>query len=296
MLDALASQDADVSLYLHAELLPNIRQITLYVSLPGSPGFDGIRPEIQLSESRRAVTVSLPEPLDHVAETIKLPARVSDATRGSLKVNATAAKASRAGHPTNSSHDYSFRMQIDPSDEALRPKDEITDNCVPWTAADMSPSTRIRCRGCGTVFLQESGSRHESGQGYHRTQGWIWKDLPSGNWAEMMDFWHCHKPDPHEHDPKSEVAAALKIEEQTAQTKGYGASSRVEAIPGTVLIDVGTFLLPETDCVGLKRVRTLPCIACYCRDFPHKLSALLRMGNSEGGHFIPMLWPSILLP
>jgi hypothetical protein len=84
--------------------------------------------------------------------------------------------------------------------------------------------------------------------------GWLWKDLPSGNWAEMMDFWHCHKPDPHEDDPQSEATAALKLEDQTAQTKGYGASSRVEAIGRTVLIDVATFLLSEEDCVSLKKV------------------------------------------
>lgn len=23
----------------------------------------------------------------------------------------------------------------------------------------------------------------------------IWKDMPSEHWAELMDFWHCHKPD-----------------------------------------------------------------------------------------------------
>lgn len=269
MSDASTLQDTDVSLYLHAELLPNIRQITLYVSLPESPALDGIQPEIRLSESRKAVTVSLPDPFDHVAETIKLPARVSDATRRSLKINATTAKAPGAAHSTNTSHDYTFRMQIDPSDEALLPRDEITDGYVPWTAADMSLSTRIRCRGCGNAFLTESKFGHEDEQISHEIkQGWAWKDLPSGNWAEMMDFWHCHKPDPHEHDPQAEAAAALRIEERTAQTKGYGASSRVEAIPGTVLIDVATFLLAESDCVCLKKVRTLPCITLLRHPFP----------------------------
>jgi hypothetical protein len=250
---ASSPQDADVSLYLHAELLPNIRQITLYVSLPQIPALEGnTQPEIQLSESCKSVTVSLPEPFDHVAETIKLPARVTDATRLTLNVGKAT---SSPGKPTGSSHDYSVRMHIDPSDPVLAPRDELIDDHVPWTAADMSPSTRIRCRGCGTPFLNEPHPEHPAEENdQSRLRGWLWKDLPSGNWAEMMDFWHCHKPDPHEDNPKSEAVAAIKLEEETAQTKGYGASSRVEAIPGTVLIDVATFLLSEADCVNLKKV------------------------------------------
>ncbi|KAJ5652385.1 hypothetical protein N7507_009811 [Penicillium longicatenatum] len=263
--------DGDVSLYLHAELLPNIRQITLYISIPRKPALHAIRPQIQLSESRKAVTVSLPEPLHNVTETIKLPARVSDASRRILNTNIAPTK-----QPTDASYDYSFRMQIDPTDPTLMLKDELTDDHVPWTAADMSTSTRIRCRTCGTHFLDASGPPNLSIEGQNHTAGWTWKDLPSGNWAEMMDFWHCHKPDPHEDDPKSEANAALKIEEQNAQIKGYGAGSRVEAIPGNVLIDVATFLLAESDCVGLKKgneeeaksnptpaqQRTLDCVSC----------------------------------
>lgn len=257
MSEPTVSRNADVSVHLHAELLPNIRQIALYVSLRESASLDGNQPEIQLTESRKAVTVSLPAPFDYVAETLKLPARASDATPRSLKINATPAKDLGTGQATNPSHEYSFRMQIDPSDEALLSRDELMDDYVPWTAADMLPSTRIRCRECGNALMKEANPCRDYEQGSQDLErGWTWKDLPSGNWAEMMDFWHCHKPDPHEHDPKAEAAAALKLEDQTAQTKGYGASSRVEAIPGTVLIDVATFLLAESDCVGLRKVCT----------------------------------------
>lgn len=246
-MSSLPAPDADVSLYLHAELLPNIRQITLYVSIPQSSALDGVRPEIQLSESRKAVTLTLTEPYSHVTETIKLPARVSDASRWSLNTNA-------APSTTSLSRDYSFRMQIDADDEALAPQDGLVDGYVPWTAADMSLSTRIRCRACGMPFLKASSSDKTREKDANDTTGWIWKDLPSGNWAEMMDFWHCHKPDPHEDDPEAEASAALRIEEANAQVKGYGASSRVEATPGVVLIDVATFLIAESDCVGLKKV------------------------------------------
>ncbi|KAJ5780681.1 hypothetical protein N7457_005841 [Penicillium paradoxum] len=244
-------QDFDVPLYLHAEFLPNIRQITLYVSLPGTAALQGIRPEVQLSESRKAVTVSLPKPFENVTETIKLPARVNEASRRALKSSAPAAK-SDSHSAESASYDFSFRMQIDPEDEVLAPQDELIDDFVPWTAEEMSSSTRIRCRGCGNVFLDPSiPDSHE--QPDKDFAGWVWKDLPSGNWAEMMDFWHCHKPDPHEDHDKDEKDSALKIEDQTAQTKGYGAESHVVAISGTVLVDVATFLLAEGDCTGLRK-------------------------------------------
>lgn len=249
------TQDANVSLRLHAELLPNIRQITLYASLPRIPELEGIRPAIQLSDSRKDATVSLPPPFSHVFETIKLPAHVSDAYRRLVNARTGAAVTPVSTQSTDTSQDYSFRMQVDSSDEALLlPRDDLIDDYVPWTAADMSLSTRLCCQRCGNMFLKDKMSSSETGEDVGQPEGWIWKDLPSGNWAEMMDFWHCHKPDPHEDDQDGTKNTALRKEDQNAQLKGYGAASRVVAIPGTVLIDAATFLLVESDCVGLKKV------------------------------------------
>ncbi|KAJ5472664.1 hypothetical protein N7530_006665 [Penicillium desertorum] len=248
-------QDADVPLYLHAEFLPNIRQITLYVSLPGTANFDGFRPDVQLSESRKSVTVTLSNPFEYVTETIKLPARVSEASRRALKTTSGTASKSEPNGTGDPSYDFSFRMQVDPDEEALASRDELIDEYAPWTAEEMSPSTRIRCRQCEHAFLNSSLKSESVDQktGESRIPGWIWKDLPSGNWAEMMDFWHCHKPDPHEGHEKDEKDSALEKEDQTAQTKGYGADSHVVAVSGTVFVDVATFLVAETDCTGLKK-------------------------------------------
>ncbi|KAI2786620.1 hypothetical protein POX_g09008 [Penicillium oxalicum] len=247
-----APRDADVVLHLHAELLPNIRQVTLYVTLPRLPALEGVQPQIQLSESCKSVTVSLPEPWNHVSETLKLPARVASATR--QNTNLRMSTPSTPAQPADSGLEYSLRMMIHPSDVATATPDVVSDEYVPWTAADMTPLTRMRCRGCGTPFMKDGGSEESvNGELPSVRSEWLWKDLPSGNWAEMMDFWHCHKPDPHEHDPKSEADAALKLEGETAQMKGFGAASRVEAIPGTVLIDVASFLLSEADCTNLNR-------------------------------------------
>lgn len=249
------TQDENVSLRLHAELLPNIRQITLYASLPRIPELEGFRPVIQLSDLRKEATISLPPPFDHVSEPIKLPARVSDAYRRLVNARSGAAVTPVSTQSTDTSQDYSFRMQVDSSDEALLlSRDELIDDYVPWTAADMSLSTRICCQRCGNMFLKTKTSSSETGEDVGQPKGWIWKDLPSGNWAEMMDFWHCHKPDPHEDNQDGTKNTALRIEDQTAQLKGYGAASRVVAISGTVLIDAATFLLVESDCMGLVKV------------------------------------------
>lgn len=293
---APTSPDADFTLYLHAELLPNIRQITLYVSLPRSSAFDGVQPQLELSESRKSVIVSLTEPFHHVAETIKLPARVGDAARRILKPNAGPLSASK---PTVNNHDYSFRMPIDADDESLAPRDELIDEYVPWTAADMSSATRIRCRACGTALLKNPTRDSAPRDGDRAvSNGWTWKDLPSGNWAEMMDFWHCHKPDPHEHNPDTETNAALRVEEANAQVKGYGASSQVEATPGSVFIDVATFLLAEPDCAGLRKVwipHPMFLILFFAIVFGLNMS-LSSSGNLEGDHFFSMEWFPILLP
>lgn len=293
-------QDVDVPLYLHAEFLPNIRQITLYVSLPGTENFNGIRPDIQLSESRKAVTVSLSKPFEYVTETIKLPARVNDASRRVLKTKPLPTPKSDPNGTGDPSYDFSFRMQVDPDEEALAPRDELIDEFAPWTAEEMSASTRIRCRECEHVFLDSSliSKSVDQGTGQNITPGWIWKDLPSGNWAEMMDFWHCHKPDPHEGHEKEEKDSAREIEEQTAQTKGYGADSHVVAISGTVFVDVATFLLAEADCTGLKKVRSLAPPPSPPKCHPRFILLFIPPdpGNLEGDHFFSVGWPPIQLP
>ncbi|ODM15116.1 hypothetical protein SI65_09355 [Aspergillus cristatus] len=253
---ASRNPETQPTLTLHAEFLPNIRQTTLYITLPTN-----LDPIISLSESRRAVTVSLPEPYDDVSETIKLPARVNEAARRVLEGrqhtgtgNGTRQKGelgsiSRPGSGNWDERELSFRMQIDPGDTGgglLRPDDEVTsEEYVPWMAGDMGSYTRLGCRGCGKVVLDCAPAPAPGDTG----SGWVWKDLPSGNWAEMMDFWHCHKPDTHDHDHGDHT---VSIEERNSQVKGYGAANQVVASSGTGLVDVATFLVAEGDCRGLQ--------------------------------------------
>lgn len=240
------------SLYLHAELLPNIRHITLYISLPATIP-KTLLPKITLSDSRRAVSVSLPEPHDHVSDAIKLPARVNEAARRTL---ATSSNPNQTPQSQTESHtrEYSFRMLIDDRAGPLL-REEPLDVFVPWTATDMRPATRLRCRVCENMLLERPMARRPDAdtiENENEPTGWMWKDLPSGNWAEMMDFWHCHKPDPEPDTAAAAAAAAGNLsQEQSAVVKGYGAANRVVATPGTVLVDVATFLVSGTDCRGV---------------------------------------------
>lgn len=251
MTQGAVSPDADIPLSLHAEFLPNIRQITLHISLPQRIALDGVLSEIQLSESRRELTVSFPHPISHVTGTIQLPALVSDEARRTFNINKASAADNGNTEISESNCEFSVRLQVAANEPALEPWDELIDGYVPWIASDMSSTTRIRCRICGSHFLKDVNNVIDQGR-----LDWAWKDLPCGNWAEMMEFWHCHKPDPHQVESKVEATAALRTEDQNAQIKGYGASSRVEATPGDILIDAATFLLAESDCVGLEKVRS----------------------------------------
>lgn len=237
------------SIFLHAELLPNIRQLTVHVSLPiPSSSIDLRASTITLSESRRAITVytirGTGDEKEDVLETLKLPVRVTEASRRNLTF---------AGHQVDSpegtnSTEYSFRLQVDDHDAALITVNNglHEDDFVPWTAKDMSPRSVLHCRSCSQEILGRQQQEEAS--------SWAWKDLPSGNWAEMMDFWHCHKPDVHV-DEKDQHRVT---DDQNASVKGYGASNRVVALPGTVLVDVASFLVAEGDCYNIKRVSYKP--------------------------------------
>ncbi|KAI2868836.1 hypothetical protein CBS63078_9915 [Aspergillus niger] len=222
-------------LHLHAELLPNIRQLTLYISVPPKTPRSNL--QITLSDSRRAVTVtsSLPntnqDDPTSTSETIKLPARVSESSRRILQQRPPS---------TQGESEYSFRMQVDDNDTSLH-KDETTlnDGFIPWTATDMSAHTRLRCVKCHNPIMEG---------------GKVWKDLPSGNWAEMMDFWHCHKPDPPEEERNKEG------EDPNAVVKGYGAGNQLVAVEGTVLVDVTSFLVKGVDCLGVDQRGGVGCM------------------------------------
>jgi hypothetical protein len=197
---------------LYAEYLPNIRQITLYISLQNLPSTPSPIPasathstsypastlqnhlSLSLSPSRIEVLLTLHNQNFH----LHLPARVSETCANlTLKPSPTTHPVLTCPYPND--RELSFRLQADDSGSprVLGTYDDYCDEGmqIPWSARDMSSQTRMRCRGCGNVFL---GSRKDGAETLDKASMMVWKDLPSADWAEMMDLWHCHKPDEHE--------------------------------------------------------------------------------------------------
>jgi hypothetical protein len=138
--------------------------------------------------------------------------------------------------------EVSVRLQVDESDTL----EDLDDQQVPWSAGDLDQDTCVHCRQCGQDILTSAKDR-----------GAIWKDLPGDDWAEMMDIWHCHKPDPPKNDHSDDLVAEFRdINHRNEKEKGYGAANRVLCFPGIVLIDIASFVFVESDCRGIKKVRS----------------------------------------
>ncbi|KAL8751034.1 MAG: hypothetical protein Q9199_006689 [Rusavskia elegans] len=189
---------------IYAELLLNIRQITVVASLPSAYNNATI---VTLSEDRQSLHVVH----DGRSMTIRLPAPVRSDFHPTVAPGSTRA--------------LSFRLPI--MDEVAYKMSSTSNAHAPkslWSAESMGPTTKVACRFCQSVLVRE--------------QVKVWKDLPSENWAEMMDFWHCHKPDT---DDSS-------THKQDGVRKGYGAASSIRPMPGIGLIDITSLHLVQQDC------------------------------------------------
>ena len=213
---------------LYAELLSNIRQITLALSLD-SPSDDST--QVAVTADGHHVQLS------HHGQTytLKLPART--ALGGILlpvKQRGVAA--------------LSWRLPLHPTDSSTAPPENLV---AQWSATDLKTGSGVACRRCGATVVPPDVVK-------------VWKDLPSENWAEMMEFWHCHKPDveghqhhePHTHDHTATDGAGHhasgKADESSLAARGYGASSAISAQGGVGFVDLTTLLLAEADCQGIK--------------------------------------------
>ena len=193
------------NIYLYAEILANIRQVSLYASLHTDKNEETT---INVSSDRRIVTVSNGD--DRAS--IFLPTGIG----GDAQVNI----------PTEKKKEISIRLEIEdvaglPSADELRCRNEY-----PWLASDLHTETQLRCKSCGKEIIKPSDIV-------------MWKDLPSEGWAEMMDLWHCHKPQ-EEHTSSDTPDAAEK--------KGYASNNRVTAARHTGLVDICSFLFDRQDC------------------------------------------------
>lgn len=195
-------------IHIYAELLTNIRRVSVGVSL-ASPPDSSTRAEIsddgrQLKVHHRAHSKALDLPAQVISspETTRLPI------------------------PGRESLEFSWRLPVAPTAAELT-RFAPEEQTIPWTSLDVAIGSPVTCRRCDQEFVRRGTIR-------------VWKDLPSENWAEMMEFWHCHKP--HDHGrPDSEAVAG----------KGYGANNAISAQTGIGLVDLTSFLFSESDCTGL---------------------------------------------
>jgi ubiquitin-protein ligase E3 D len=196
-------------IYLYAEVLANIRQANLYASLKTHKNE---HTKIDIASDKQTVTVSH----DGEIASIYLPTKIG----GTAEVNI----------PIDRGKEMSVRLELE--DIMTMPSVDNAPNEGPWPANELSANTRLRCRVCNTELLT-NGTPMD------------FKDLPSEHWAEMMDFWHCHRP----HDPEPSQA---KEADASAHSKGYGSSTKLKAAPATVFVDTTSFLLAEQNCKSIQ--------------------------------------------
>lgn len=195
-------------IYLYAEALTNIRQLTLHASLQTDKNE---HTKILLSSDKKIITALH----DGESSSIYLPTQIS----GTAHVT----------FPIDKRTEISTRLQIDDVDQLKSSLDEPSGPEVPWTAVDLAEKVSVRCKECDACIVEPG-------------KVVTWKDLPSENWAELMDFWFCHKPH-HGHSPDHDHAA---------EAKGFSAKSKVTANPGVGLVDAVSFLLHRQDCSNIE--------------------------------------------
>lgn len=122
---------------------------------------------------------------------------------------------------------FSVRLAIKSDDlEALQRPDE---NLCPISTVQLSTGEWfLHCAGCGSLLVRKSEVRE-------------WLDLPSAHWAEMMDFWHCHKPREGENE-----------EDTSSKSRGYEMAANLYPQKGRALVDVTVIYLDQNYCCGLK--------------------------------------------
>ena len=200
------------SIKLYAELLPNISQVILAVTLKSRQN-DSTR--VELSSDFKCVT------LMHEGEqaVIELPCQVSAMLIPEM--------------PKYRTTDMSFRWPTASGTGSTQTVGSSVTRSVPWSAALLTNATSLGCRKCKTIIVSET----------NRT----WRDLPSKNWSEMMDFWHCHKPDSTPNSSGIPSAALTK---------------EIKSAPEIGLVDTAAFVVFERDC-NMSVVSTPFHFACH---------------------------------
>jgi hypothetical protein len=176
-------------IYLYAEALTNIRQLTLHASLETDKNE---HTKILVSSDKQIITALH----DGESASIYLPTQIA----GTANVT----------FPFDKKTEISVRLQIDDIDQLKPPLDAGSGIEVPWSARDLPADTSIQCKNCDAEIVR-FGKVTE------------WKDLPSNHWEDLMDIWFCHKPhDDQSHDNHAAEAKGFSATSTLASRHGLG--------------------------------------------------------------------------
>ncbi|OAL25346.1 hypothetical protein AYO22_05223 [Fonsecaea multimorphosa] len=209
---------------LYAEALTHIGQLTLHASLQTEKNE---HTKILLSSDKKVITAIH----DGESSSIYLPTQIS----GTAHVT----------FPIDKRTEISTRLQIDDVGQLKPTSEGLSDVEAPWSAVSLQGHSSIYCSQCDAALLVTDKVT-------------TWKDLPSENWAELMDFWFCHKPH-NKHSPHDHAAAS-----------NLSAKGKVTPSPGVGLVDTVSFLLCAEDCASIEvtkdptkeGVDILRCVSC----------------------------------
>ena len=157
-LAARFSTSTMTNINLYAEVLTNIRQITLHASLQTTRNE---QTQIEISSDKYVITVSH----DGESASLYLPTQISGTANVTI--------------PTEKKKELSLRLAIEDT-SGLKPASGDRGQLAPWVAEELTSQTSFSCKGCNTLLLAP-GKIME------------WQNLPSESWHDMLDYWHCHK-------------------------------------------------------------------------------------------------------
>ncbi|KAK9374754.1 ubiquitin-conjugating enzyme E2-binding protein [Lipomyces chichibuensis] len=149
----------------YAELLPRISHITLTIS----PLVAVPSHLTRISSSKIYMKITP----DSAASILTLPGRAAKDVPISLQ---------QLCELNSNKKDGSLRVKAE--------REARAEHITPLSAKQLSDSKSVQCNECGAVLVKENMK---------------YLDLPSENWYELMDYWHCHKPN-HHHGNESENA------------------------------------------------------------------------------------------
>ena len=187
---------------LYSELLLNIRYVNVFVVLPS---YQTDKTTVKLSPDRKFFHLSH----DSKSFSIELPCEVSGDS--DLVI------------PVILEKSLLFRLQLSDNINSAGLFAQVES---PFPAHSLSATTQIACSSCQSTI----------------TEGKIetWRDVPRENWAEMMDFWHCHRPN------DSHIYAG------SVASEGYAASNVILARQGLGLVDKCHLIVFGKDCSNIE--------------------------------------------